>query len=65
VAGLGLIGLIAGQIALGFARLLTVHIPLGVAIIVLAVLLTVWAWRPHPPAPGTAAADPERQEAVR
>jgi hypothetical protein len=34
LASLGPFGLIAAQIALGFARLLTVHVPLGVAIIV-------------------------------
>lgn len=47
LACLGLFGLVALQIAVGFARLLTVHVPLGVSIIALAVLLTVWAWRPH------------------
>lgn len=65
LASLGLFVLIGGQIAIGFLRLLTVHIPLGVAIIVLAVLLTVWAWRPHPPHPEQALSEPERQEAVR
>jgi hypothetical protein len=51
LACLGLFGLIAVQIILGFARLLTVHIPLGVSIIVLAVLLVVWAWRSLPQTP--------------
>jgi hypothetical protein len=46
LAALGLFGLIALQIVLGFARLLTVHIPLGVAIIGLAAGLTAWSWRP-------------------
>lgn len=46
-ACLGLFGLIALQIMLGFARVLTVHVPLGVAIILLAVLLVIWAWQPH------------------
>lgn len=46
-ACLGLFGLVALQIVLGFARVLTVHVPLGVSIIVLAVLLVIWAWRPH------------------
>jgi hypothetical protein len=50
LASLGLFGLIAAQIALGFAHLLTVHIPLGVAIIVLTVLLTRWSWRSPAPA---------------
>jgi hypothetical protein len=65
LACLGLYGLIAVQIVIGFGRLLTIHIPLGVAIIVLAVLLTVWAWRPHLPRPEPAVAEPERQEAAR
>lgn len=47
-ATFGLFGLIALQIVFGFLRLLAVHIPLGVSIIVLAVLLVVWAWRRHP-----------------
>lgn len=44
-ACVGLFGLIALQIALGFARAISVHIPLGVAIILLAATLAVWAWR--------------------
>ena len=57
-ACVGLFGLIALQIQLGFARLVTVHVPLGVAIIVPAVGLTVWSWRPRPArsAPGAAGA---------
>lgn len=51
-ACLGLFGLIAVQIVVGFARLLAVHVPLGVSIILLAAALTVWAWRPHPVGPG-------------
>lgn len=46
IAGsLGLFGVIALQIVLGFARVITVHIPLGVATIALAAALAVWAWR--------------------
>ncbi|WP_454856029.1 hypothetical protein [Promicromonospora soli] len=41
----GVFGLVALQIALGFARVLTVHVPLGVATILLATVLAVWAWR--------------------
>jgi heme A synthase len=48
VAGLGLFALIGLQILLGFARVLVVHVPLGVSIIVLGVLLTIWAWRYQP-----------------
>jgi len=52
LAGLGLFGLIALQILLGFRRTLVVHVPLGVSIIALGVLLAVWAWRYRPPSPG-------------
>ena len=45
LACLGLFGLIAVQIVLGFGRVLAVHIPLGVTIIGLAAALAVWAWR--------------------
>jgi hypothetical protein len=48
LAGLGLFALIGLQILLGFARVLVVHVPLGVSIIVLGVLLTIWAWRYQP-----------------
>ena len=44
-ASIGIFGLIALQIVLGFARDITVHVPLGVATIVLAVVLAIWAWR--------------------
>jgi hypothetical protein len=49
----GLFALIAVQIVLGFTRTLAIHIPLGVSIIIIAVLLTVWAWRKHPRDTGT------------
>jgi hypothetical protein len=58
LACLGLFGLIALQMRLGFARVLTVHVPLGVAIIVLAVLLVIWAWRPHRTPAGPTAKEP-------
>ncbi len=47
-AFLGLFGLIALQIAIGFLRLLAVHIPLGVTIILGGLLLTAWSWRYQP-----------------
>ncbi|WP_214415565.1 hypothetical protein [Sphaerisporangium fuscum] len=50
LACLGLFGLVALQIMLGFARTLTVHIPLGVSIIFLGALLTYSAWRRPRPA---------------
>jgi hypothetical protein len=34
------------QTGFGYARLLGLHIPLGVTIVTGAVLLTAWAWRP-------------------
>ena len=49
-ACLALFGLIAAQIALGFARVLAVHVPLGVTIIGLTALLAGWAWRQRPAA---------------
>ncbi|WP_236791771.1 hypothetical protein [Amycolatopsis sp. GM8] len=42
---LGIFAMVALQIVLGFARLLTVHVPLGVATILLAAALAVRAWR--------------------
>ena len=45
VANLGIFGLVALQIVLGFARAVTVHVPLGVATILLAVGTAVLAWR--------------------
>jgi hypothetical protein len=44
-AGTGLFLAEAGQIVLGYARVLAVHIPLGVGIIVAIALLLVSAWR--------------------
>lgn len=35
------------QISLGFNRNLSVHVPLGVTIVALAVGLAVWAWTPR------------------
>jgi hypothetical protein len=56
-AFLALFGLIALQIALGFLRLLAVHIPLGVTIILGGLLLAAWSWRYRPAAPPVRAAD--------
>jgi hypothetical protein len=41
----GLFAAEAVQILLGYARVLVVHIPLGVAVIAGITLLLVWAWR--------------------
>ena len=45
LASAGLLVLVVAQMVLGYSRVLAIHIPLGVAIIVLAVGLAVWAWR--------------------
>lgn len=45
LASVGIFGLIALQIILGFARAISLHVPLGVATILLAAALAVWAWR--------------------
>ncbi|MFI2200523.1 hypothetical protein ACH47Z_07025 [Streptomyces sp. NPDC020192] len=46
LAGVALFGAEAGQIAMGYGRVLAVHVPLGVAIIACTFLMLVWAWRP-------------------
>jgi hypothetical protein len=45
VACFALFALVAVQIMLGFARVLTLHIPLGVLIISGALALAAWSWR--------------------
>ena len=60
LAQFALIGL---QIGLGFARVLTLHVPLGVGIILGWIHLTVWAWR-HRPAPASPAPEPAATGAV-
>lgn len=44
-AFVGIFGLIAVQIMLGFARTIWLHVPLGVATIGLSAGLALWAWR--------------------
>jgi hypothetical protein len=44
-ANLGIFGLVALQIILGFSRDIAIHVPLGVVTILLAVLLAIWAWK--------------------
>lgn len=46
LASIALFGAEAGQIAMGYGRVLAVHVPLGVAIIAFTVLMLVRAWRP-------------------
>lgn len=41
-----LLGAVVAQIALGFTRVLAIHIPLGVTIIAATAFLLVWAWCP-------------------
>jgi hypothetical protein len=57
IATLALFGLVALQIAIGFARLVTLHIPLGVAVIGMSVGLTAAAWRYRPPVAATEPAE--------
>jgi hypothetical protein len=47
-AALGLVVAATVQTALGYGRVLAVHVPLGVSIIVLDVLMLVWCWRYRP-----------------
>ncbi|MFF3513273.1 hypothetical protein [Streptomyces sp. NPDC002573] len=58
LAGIALFGAEAGQIAMGYTRVLAVHVPLGVAIIACTFLMFGWAWR-------AAAAGPNRARAER
>jgi hypothetical protein len=44
VANAGIFGLVALQIVLGFARAIPLHVPLGIATILLAVLVAILAW---------------------
>ncbi|MBV1853870.1 hypothetical protein [Catellatospora tritici] len=48
LATFGLFLLTGFQIGMGYARLLAVHIPLGVSVIALAGFLTGWSWRYRP-----------------
>lgn len=45
LASLGIVAMVALQIALGFARALALHVPLGVLTILGSAALAVWAWR--------------------
>jgi len=63
-ACLGLFGLIAAQIGLGFARVLAIHVPLGVAIIIVTLLLTGWSWRASPGSRKPTAAPGDRELAA-
>ncbi len=44
-ACIGLLTLVATQAMLGYTRVVALHVPLGVTIIVLSVALSLWAWR--------------------
>jgi hypothetical protein len=48
LTALGLFVLAGVQIGIGYARVLALHIPLGVAIIVVDILMLVWVWRYRP-----------------
>lgn len=47
-AALGLVVMAGVQTALGYARVLAVHVPLGVCMIALDLLMLVWCWRYRP-----------------
>lgn len=51
LACLALFALIAVQIMLGFARVLALHVPLGVLTIMAGLHLAVWSWRFRPTVP--------------
>lgn len=38
--------LVGFQIGMGYARMMQLHVPLGVALVLVAALLTAWAWMP-------------------
>ena len=46
----GLLALMSLQAFAGFRSLSALHVPLGVIVILVAVALSVWAWRLRPPA---------------
>jgi hypothetical protein len=46
IALIALLAAIVGQAFAGYARVLELHIPLGVAIVTGAVLLAIWVWTP-------------------
>jgi len=60
----GLVATLGVQIALGYSRILAIHIPLGVSIITAIVLLAVWAWKPINPPPA-APTEPDLGATVR
>jgi len=45
VAASGLFVLVGLQIVLGYTGMVALHVPVGVATIVVAVVTTVWTWR--------------------
>jgi hypothetical protein len=52
------------QIGMGFARILVVHIPLGILIVVGAVRLAIWSWTARAGRPRDAASLPAAPEPV-
>lgn len=52
LAAFALVALVFVQEALGYARLLALHIPVGVATVLLVVLLTIWVFGPAARRPG-------------
>ncbi len=53
------------QTFFGYGRALSVHVPLGTALIAAILLLLVWVWRPMPRRPGAPIADEQAPEFER
>jgi hypothetical protein len=51
------------QLAMGYARVLTIHLPLGILIIVAASVLAGWSWTPRASLPRPARRSPASQDA--
>lgn len=47
------------QVTLGYTRTLSVHVPLGVAVVAIASLMLRWVWRPRLGRPGPNVSDRE------
>jgi hypothetical protein len=46
MASLGISAAETVQILLGYARSIAIHVPLGVLVVLVNVLMVIWAWRP-------------------
>lgn len=46
MASLGISAVETVQILLGYARSIAIHVPLGVLVVLVNILMAIWAWRP-------------------